>query len=59
VTAALFVVALHRIPETAVLLIKGHNEGWVSLLSEIRLIPLVAVGAALGWGLAEMWKFAV
>jgi O-antigen/teichoic acid export membrane protein len=56
VTAALFVVALHRIPETMILLIKGHREGWVSWLSEIRLLPLVAIGAAFGWGLAELWK---
>ncbi len=59
VTAALFVVSLHRIPETLILLVKGRHEGWVSLLSEIRMIPLVAVGAAFGWGLSEMWKFVV
>ena len=59
VTAALFVVSLHRIPETLMLLAKGRSEGWVSLLSEIRMIPLVAVGAAFGWGLSEMWKFVV
>ncbi len=58
VTAALFVVALHRIPETVVLLMKGRSESWVSLWSEIRLTPLVAVGAAIGWGLAELWKLA-
>jgi O-antigen/teichoic acid export membrane protein len=58
VTAALFVVALHRFPETVVLLVKGRSEGWVSWLSEIRLMPLVAVGAAIGWGLAEMWQLA-
>lgn len=56
VTAALFVVALHRIPETVVLLVKGRSEGWVSWWSEIRLLPLVAVGAAVGWGLAEIWQ---
>ncbi len=59
VTTALFVVALHRIPETLILLIKGRGEGWVSLLSEIRMTPLVAVGAAFGWGLSEMWKYVV
>lgn len=55
VNAALFVVALHRIPEIIVLLIKGRSEGWVSLLAEIRLMPLVAVGAAFGWGLTQLW----
>ncbi len=57
VTAGLFVVALHRIPETAILLLKGRGEGWVSWLLEVRLMPLVAVGAAFGWGLAEVWMF--
>lgn len=55
-TGALFVVALHRIPETFVLLVKGRTERWVSWWSEIRLMPLVAVGAAVGWGLAELWQ---
>lgn len=55
VTAALFVVALHRIPEVMILLIKGHSEGWVSWLSEIRMVPLIAIGAALGWGAAQLW----
>jgi len=59
VTAGLLVIALHRVPETAILLAKGNSEGWVSWLAEIQLIPLVAVGAAFGWGLAEMWKFVV
>lgn len=59
VTAALYVVALHRIPETVVLLIKGRREGWVSLLYEIRLIPLVPVGAAVGWGMTQVWQLIV
>lgn len=52
VTAGLFVIALHRTPEITILLIKGRREGWVSLLHEIRLLPLVPVGAVIGWGLA-------
>jgi O-antigen/teichoic acid export membrane protein len=58
-TAALFVVALHRLPEMALLLVKGNYEGWVSWLYEVRLLPMVAVGAAFGWGLAEIWKHLV
>lgn len=55
-TAALFVVALHRIPEIAILLIKGGREGWVSLLHEVRLMPLVPLGAATGWGMTLLWE---
>lgn len=55
ISAALYVVALHRIPETVILLGMGRREGWVSLLHEIRLIPLVPVGAAIGWGMAQAW----
>ena len=54
-TVALFVVALHRIPEVAMLLVMGRRENWVSLLHEIRLVPLVLVGAGVGWGMAELW----
>ena len=59
VMAGLVVIALHRLPETAILLAKGHKEGWVSWWSEVRLVPLVAAGAAFGWGLAEMWAYLV
>lgn len=57
VMAGLVVIALHRLPETAILLAKGHKEGLVSWWSEVRLVPLVAVGAAFGWGLGEMWTY--
>lgn len=55
VTGALFVIALHRIPEIAFLLIKSHRENWVDWLKEVRLLPLVPAGAAFGWGLAQLW----
>jgi len=57
VTAALFVVALHRIPELIVLLVMGRRDGWVSLLKEVRLLPLIFVGMAVGWGMAEAWAW--
>ncbi|RLK07342.1 oligosaccharide flippase family protein [Ruegeria conchae] len=57
-TLALIVVALHRIPEVTALLVMGRREGWVSLLHEVRLMPLVLVGAAVGWGMAELWAAA-
>ena len=55
VTAALFVIALHRIPEIAFLLIKSNREHWVDWVKEVRLLPLVPAGAAFGWGLAQAW----
>jgi O-antigen/teichoic acid export membrane protein len=56
VNAALFVVALHRIPEVVMLLAMGRREGWVSLWHEVRLMPLVLVGAGAGWGMAELFN---
>lgn len=50
-TAAFFIVSLHRVPEILVLLYMGHKERWVEPLKEIQLLPLIAVGAALGWAL--------
>ncbi len=53
--AALFVVALHRIPETILLLNLGRKEAWVSLLREVRFLPFVVLGAALGLGIDRLW----
>jgi len=58
-TAALFVVALHRIPDTIILLRLARRERNVDLLYEIRLLPLVPVGAAIGWGMASAWNLMV
>lgn len=58
VTAALFVVALHRVPEVLLLLLKGRQEGWVSWLNEVRLLPAVLAGMLVGWGMAELWQYA-
>ncbi len=55
-TAALLVVALHRTPEILTLLYKGWQQGWVNLLKEIRLLPLVAIGAGLGWAVVWSWN---
>jgi O-antigen/teichoic acid export membrane protein len=49
VTGALAVVALHRLPEAALLLRMSHREGWVDFLRELRLLPLIAAGAGAGW----------
>lgn len=59
ITAALFVIALHRIPDTILLLRMGRRENWVGWLYEIRLLPLTPVGAAAGWGMAYVVKLMV
>ncbi len=58
-TAALFVVALHRLPETALLLLKGRKESWVAWLYELRMLPFLLLGAAIGWGMAQAWAWLV
>lgn len=49
VPGALLVVAFHRVPEIALLLGMSHREGWVDPVREVRLLPLIAVGAGAGW----------
>ena len=58
VTAALAVIALHRIPEVAVLLFIGHRRGWVDVWREVRLLPLVPAGALAGLGVTWLWQAA-
>lgn len=53
--AAFFVIALHRVPEMLVLLWMAHKDGWIEILREIRFVPALAVGAALGWGVDWLW----
>lgn len=54
--AAFIVVALHRIPELVALLVMSHREGWIRPLQEVRMLPLVGVGALGGWGFAALWQ---
>jgi len=53
VPAALLVIALHRVPEIALLLLMGIRRGWVDILREIRILPLAFLGAAAGWAMAS------
>ncbi len=50
--AAFFVIALHRLPELLTLLFMAKREGWVDLLKEVRAMPLIGLGALMGWGLS-------
>lgn len=52
--AAFVVIALHRVPELATLLFCARREGWIDLLNEFRMFPLIGVGALLGLGLSAL-----
>ncbi len=52
---ALFVVALHRLPELAVLLWKARREGWIRFRHEARVIPLFTLGVGLAWIAETAW----
>ncbi len=51
VMGAFWVVALHRVPEALVLMGMGYREHWVVLWREFSHIPLIGVGALMGWGI--------
>lgn len=53
---AVAVVALHRLPELAVLLWRARREGWVRFRREARVIPLFAIGVGLGWIAEVAWE---
>lgn len=55
---ALLAIALHRVPELMTLLAMARREGWVDLVREVRFLPLIAVGAAMGWGVDWVWEMA-
>lgn len=50
VTAALFVVALHRLPEGLVVTVMGQRRGWVVVWREGVILAVFALGVLLGWG---------
>lgn len=53
---AFLVIALYRLPEFLVLLGLARRENWILPLKEIRFLPIVAVGAALGLGVDYLWS---
>jgi len=53
--AAFVVVAVHRVPEIAVLLFMARREGWIDILREVRLFPAIGIGALAGWGLSTLY----
>ena len=48
-TAALWVIALHRLPEAAILLVLGYRQGRVSVFREPAFLAFFALGAGCGW----------
>lgn len=53
--AALLIVALHQLPEAAILGIIGYRRDWVRLKSEAMTLVFLGAGLALGWGVNEIW----
>lgn len=56
VTVALYVVALHRLPEAICLTVLGWRNGWVTPVREALVLGFCAVGMALGWLILELWN---
>lgn len=52
VFAAFIVIALHRLPEMSVLLWLANRDGWISILQEIRFVPVMILGGLLGWSIS-------
>lgn len=46
---AIFAIALHRVPDTVIMMIMARREGWLRLRFEFLNIPAIALGAAAGY----------
>jgi O-antigen/teichoic acid export membrane protein len=58
VMGAFLVIALFRLPELLVLLGLAKREGWIVPWKEVRIWPVIVVGAVLGWGVDYIWFLA-
>ncbi len=56
---AFLAVALHRLPEMATLVTLARREGWIDLVKEVRFLPVIGVGALMGWGVDRLWAMVV
>jgi len=56
VTVALFVVALHRLPESFLVVVLGRREGWVVVWREGIVLVIFGAGLLLGWGILSLWN---
>lgn len=50
--AAFAVISLYRIPDLIFMLTMAQRNGWSNALKEIRILPMIAVGALMGWGVS-------
>lgn len=57
VQLALYVVALHRLPEALILTVLGWRKGWVVLSREGIILGFFAMGAGLGWMVLQLWDW--
>ena len=53
---AFLVIAFHRVPELMTLLGLARRENWIVPWKEVRLWPVILIGAALGWGVDYLWS---
>ena len=56
IPAALLVIALHRLPEAIILWKLAAARGWLIPWREGIVLVFFGIGAALGWGLLEIWR---
>ena len=54
-TIAFLVIALHRVPEVIVVLMLARREGWIDFWREIRLFPVIGIGALVGWAASALY----
>lgn len=50
--AAFLVISLYRLPDLAVMLTNAWRVGWINPLKEVRVFPVIGLGALAGWGLS-------
>lgn len=54
-TAAILVYALHRLPEAFLYAYLGWRKGWIVPWREGTVFVFFAAGAAMGWGIVQLW----
>ena len=59
VSAALMVIALHRLPEAMIITLLGGDRDWVIVWREFISFVFCGIGALAGWGILLLWKFLI
>ncbi len=56
VSGALLIIALHRIPEAAILWWLAGQRNWLVPWRETLVLMFFGIGAGLGWAILQIWK---